>query len=167
MNKEQEQELLENVKSLTDRMTMVDEVFKQLRVGRNMVLVFQCGHSGLYLPGDFVKNWGRGYGIGLGPHPVSEVLDTDYYTDPPAITPDIQSLEQIMHPVGNTFAQVDYMLVDEAIAADNMAVLAVADPYMRKRMAIIRGKQLQNPKSRLRNMAVAWERAGRNLQGAY
>jgi len=166
VNKEAEEALLANVKSITDRLDMVDEVFKQLRVGRKMTLVFQCGHSGLYLPGDYVKNWGRDYGIGLGPHPVSEVLDTDYHTDPPAITSETQSIEQIMHPVGNSFAQVDHMLVDEDVAAANMAVLAVADPYMRKRAAIVRGKQLQNPKSKLRNMAVAWDRAGRNLQGS-
>ena len=166
MNKEAEEALLANVKSLTDRMDMVDQVFKQLRVGRNMVLVFQCGHSGLYLPGDYVKNWGRGYGIGLGPHPVSEVLDTDYHTDPPAITPEIQSIEQIMHPVGNSMAQVDYMLVDEAVARENMAVLAAEDPHMKRRAAIVRGKQLVNAKSRLRNMAAAWERAGRIYQGS-
>jgi len=167
VNKEAEEALLANVKSITDRLDLVDEVFKQLRVGRNMVLVFQCGHSGLYLPGDYVKNWGRGYGIGLGPHPVSEVLDTDYHTDPPAITPEIQSIEQIMHPVGNSMAQVDYMLVEESVAKANMAVLASADPHMRARAGIVRRKQLDNPKSRLRNMAVAWERAGRNLVGAY
>jgi len=167
VNKETEEALLANVKSLTDRMDLVDEVFKQLRVGRTMVLAFQCGHSGLYLPGDFVKNWGRGYGIGLGPNPVSEVLDTDYFTDPPAITGEIRSLEQIMHPVGNCLSQVDYMLVEEAVYEQNKAVLAVEDPYMTKRAAIIRAKQVDNPKSKLRNMAVAWDRAGRNLQGVY
>lgn len=166
MTKEEEEALLANVKSLTDHKTMVDEVFKQMRVGRNMILVFQCGHSGLYLPGDYVKNWGRAYGVGLGPNPVSEVLDTDYHTDPPAITPEIQSIEQIMHPIGNSLAQVDYMLVEETAAADSMAVLAAADPYMRRRAAIVRGKQMVNPRSRLRNMAVAWDRAGRNPQGS-
>jgi len=159
MNKEQEEALLANVKSLTDRMTMVDEVFRQLKVGRKMVLAFQCGHSGLYLPGDYVKNWGRGYGIGLGPHPVSEVLDTDYFTAPPPITPETESLDQIMHPVGNSFAQVDYMLVDEAVMASDAAILAKDDPHMRKRSSIVRNKQMINPRSRLPNMAALWHMA--------
>lgn len=156
MNQEKEKELLDNVKSLTDRMTLVDEVFKQLKVGRKMVLAFQCGHSGLYLPGDFVKNWGRGYGIGLGPHPVSEVLDTDYHTAPPAITPETESLDQIMHPVGTSFAQVDYMLVDEAVFNSEAAVLVRDDPHMRKRASIVRNKQMINPRSKLPNMAALW-----------
>lgn len=165
MSPEQELDLLENVKSLTDHMTMVDQVFAQLKVGKKMVLAFQCGHSGLYLPGDYVKNWGRGYGIGLGPNPVSEVLDTDYYTDPPAISNDTQSFDQIMHPVGNSFAQVDYMLVDEEAFNKGQAILARDDGFMRTRVKIVREKQLENPRSKLRNMAVAWERAGRVLKG--
>jgi len=163
MNKEQEQELLDNVKSLTDRMTMVDEVFKQLRVGREMVLAFQCGHSGLYLPGDYVKNWGRPYGVGLGPHPVSEVLDTDYYTNPPAITPEIESFDQIMHPVGTSFAQVDYMLVERAAFEENSAVLVKDDAHMRIRARIVRQKQLANPRSKLRILQMAWNQAGKQV----
>jgi len=163
MNEQQERELLENVKSLTDHMKMVDEVFKQLRVGRNMVLAFQCGHSGLYLPGDYVKNWGRGYGIGLGPTPVSEVLDTDYMTAPPAITPEIQDISQIMHPVGNSLAQVDYMLVDQDAFEENSAVLHKDDPHMRLRARIVRDKQLQNPRGRLRIMQMNWETSGKKV----
>jgi len=159
MNEQQEQELIENVKSLTDRMTMVDEVFKQLRVGRSMVLAFQCGHSGLYLPGDYVKNWGRGYGSGLGPNPVSEVLDTDYFTAPPEITPDIRKIEDIAHPVGATFAQVDYMLVDSEAYEANRAILAKSDPFMDARMKIIYPKQLVNKNSRLPVMRMKWLQA--------
>jgi len=161
MEKQTEQELLENVKSLTDHMKMVDEVFTKLRVGRNMVLAFQCGHSGLYLPGDYVKNWGRGYGIGLGPNPVSEVLDSDYFTNPPAITEDTQSIEQIMHPVGNSFAQVDYMLVDQAAFDENSAVLVKDDPFMKLRARIVREKQMVNPRSKLKFMHMAWAQAGK------
>lgn len=161
MKQEEIQTLLDNVKSLTDRMTMVDEVFKQLRVGRKMVLAFQCGHSGLYLPGDYVKNWGRGYGIGLGPNPVSEVLDTDYFTAPPTITVETESFDAVMHPVGPSFAQVDYMLVDEDAFNANTAVLDKEDPKMRRRATIVRGKQLRNPRSKLRTLAMAWDQAGK------
>lgn len=163
MNPEQEQQLLANVKSLTDHMTMVDEVFRQLKVGREMVLAFQCGHSGLYLPGDYVKEWGRDYGIGLGPHPVSEVLDSDYHTPPAKITHDIEEWEQIMHPVGNTFAQVDYMLVEVSALEENSAILVKDDLKMKRRAAILRGKQMVNKKSKLPILAVAWRQAGRDV----
>jgi len=148
--------LEENLKSVTDHTKLVDDVFKAMKVGRSMVLAFQCGHSGLYMPADYVKNWGRGYGIGHGPHPVSEVLDTDYHTAPPAITPETESLDQIMHPVGTTFAQVDYMLVDEAVFNSEAAVLVRDDPHMRKRSSIVRNKQMINPRSKLPNMAALW-----------
>jgi len=164
LTEQQEQELLENVRSVTDHMKMVDEVFRQMRVGQNMVLAFQCGHSGLYLPADYVKNWGRGYGVGLGPHPVSEVLDTDYFTAPPRITEDIEDFDQIMHPVGNTFAQVDYMLVEETAFQQNAAILVKDDPKMRRRIEVIRPKQLANSKGRLRVLQVAWIEAGKALK---
>lgn len=161
MDAAQEQALIENVKSLTDKMTMVDKVFEKLRVGQNMVLAFQCGHSQLYFPGDYLKQWGRLYGIGLGPTPVSEVLDTDYYTAPPTITNEIKSLDQIMHPVGNCFAQVDAMLVEESAYNAAQAILAIDDPYMDKRIAIIRPKQLENPLSKMGILAAMWAQKGR------
>lgn len=163
MTPEQEQQLLENVKSLTDHMTMVDEVFKQLKVGREMTLAFQCGHSGLYLPPDYVKEWGRDYGVGLGPHPVSEVLDSDYHTPPAKITHDIESFDQIMHPVGNTFAQVDYMLVEVNAYEQGLAILVRDDAKMKRRASIIRAKQMVNKKSKLPILAVAWRQAGREV----
>lgn len=161
MTPEQEQQLLANVKSLTDKMGLVDKVFAAARIGVDMVLAFQCGHSGLYLPADYVKMWGRDYGIGLGPHPVSEVLDSDYYTPPPAITPDIESWDQIMHPVGNSMAQVDYMLVERSAMEANLAILVKDDPKMKKRVAVVRENQMMNPKSKLPILAVAWRQAGR------
>jgi len=157
MNKEEEAALLANVKSITDRLDIVDKVFKQLKVGQKMVLAFQCGHSGLYFPADYVKEWGRLYGIGLGPHPVSEVLDSDYHTDPPDITRETRSLDQIMHPIGNCFAQVDHMLVEEGAYKDNLAVLDKDDPFMDARAAICRAKQDIHPKSKRRVMRVLWE----------
>lgn len=159
LTEQKEIELLENVKSLTDHMHLVDEVFKQMRVGRNMVLAFQCGHSGLYLPGDYVKNWGRGYGIGLGPNPVSEVLDSDYHTKPAPISDDMDSIDQIMHPVGNSFAQVDYMLVEEEALLLNSAILAKDDGGMRKRIPILRKNQMKNPLSKIAIARAMWTQA--------
>ncbi|MEK6283952.1 MAG: hypothetical protein AABN95_26675 [Acidobacteriota bacterium] len=145
-----------DLKAVTSRLTLIDEIIKASKLGRDMRMVFRCNHSGLHLPSDYIKEWGTLYGIGLGPDPVSEVLDTDYNVDPPAITPAIRSIEQIMHPVGNVRVQVDMDLV----SADdlNLAILVKDDPYMIERARIVRGKQLINPKGRLRVMQAAWER---------
>lgn len=157
MTKEEEQKLLADVKSLTDRMTLVDEVMKQQGQGRDMVVAFRCGHSELLFPGDYLREWGRLYGIGLGPHPVSEVLDTDYHTDPPAITPEIESIEQIMHPVGVSFAQVDHVLVTKKAFEAGKAILTKDDPFMRSRARIVRAKQLVHPRSKLRLLQTAFD----------
>lgn len=162
MTEQEEQALLANVKSLTDRMTMVDEVFRQAKLGRDMVPVFQCGHSGLYLPGDYIRGWGKDYGIGLGQHPVSECLDSDYDTAPPPITPEIRSIEQIMHPLHTTCAQVDMLLVERSAYEDDRLILAKEDPYLESRARLVRRKQLAHPKSRIRNMQAAWAALGRN-----
>ena len=149
MTPEQETKLLADVKSVTDRMTMVDKVFKAARLGVNLRPVFQCGASGLYYPGDYVRNWGKPYGIGLGPHPVSESLQSEYDVDPPAITPQIRSLDQIMHPLRASCAQMDLLLIDIDDKADGFAVVAVEDLDCVRRAAIIIIKQRANPLSRL------------------
>lgn len=151
------EEIEMDLKAVTDNVgRMMDQIAQ-----KGFVPVFQCGHSGLYFPGDYVKGWGRLYGIGLGIHPVSEVLDTDYETAPPIITPDVRSIEQILHPVGNTLAQVDLMLVHPSQVQGNEAVLAQRDPMMDRRMSIVRQKQLKNPASRVPTMYAAWKQARR------
>lgn len=161
MTEAQEQEMLANVKSLTDHMRMVDEVFRALKVGRNMALVFRCGHSGLYFRGDFLRGWGRDYGIGLGPDPVSEVLNSDYDIALPALTRDIRDINQIMFPVASTRAQVDALLVDvDAVtAAGEWAVLAKDDPDMYERAGIVRARQIRNPRGGpLLSLETEWRR---------
>jgi len=127
---------------------------------KGFVPAFTCNHSGLLLPGDYVKDWGRGYGIGLGPDPVSEVLDSDYDTPPPAITPLIRRIEQIMHPVGPCFAQVDRVMVHPDAFKEQKAIVAADDPEMEQRAVIVRGNQLKNSRGRLRTMQAAWEAKG-------
>jgi len=99
----------------------------------------------LFYPGDYAKNYGRKYGIGLGPDPVSECLDSEYDTAPPAITPEIRRIEQIMFPVRNSKAQLDLMLVSPEEYAANRAILAIDDPRMEARATLVRAKQLKNP----------------------
>lgn len=162
MTEQEEIDLLANVKSITDHLTIVDEILKANRMGRNMVMAFQCGESGLYYPPDYVKNWGKLYGIGLGPSPVSESLQSEYDVAPPAITPETQSLEQIMHPLRSSCAQMDLDLVDASVFGSGAAVLVTADPLMRKRAPILYAKQIANPRGRLGATRAAWSNMGRS-----
>lgn len=138
-------EIEANLKAVTDRVGgLMDEVR-----GKGLVPAFRCGHSGLYFGGDYIKQWGRKYGIGLGPSPVSEVLDSRYECAPPKLTAAIRSIDQIMHPLMHTAAQVDMVMVRPEVLEAESAVPAILDPYMRQRVSIIMRKQLVNPQSRL------------------
>jgi hypothetical protein len=107
-----------------------------------LVAAFRCSHSGLYYPADYVKEWGRKYGVGLGSKPVSEVLNSEY------LFPAAKGLNgKMMHPVGNTYSQVDFCYVEEAEYNKNQAILQSDDPTLEARSAIIREKQSQNPRS--------------------
>lgn len=161
MNEDQEKELLENIKSITDRLDIVDKIFAANRLGHNMVMAFQCGESGLYYPADYIKRWGQVYGIGLGPHPVSESLQSEYDVSPPLLTPEIQDLTQLMHPLRVSGAQMDLDLVDNEHYLANAAILVSGDPLMRKRVPILYEKQCKNPRGRLGQARAAWAMNGR------
>ncbi len=161
MTEQKEMELLANVKSITDHLTIVDEILKANRMGRNMVMAFQCGESGLYYPANYIKDWGKKFGIGLGPHPVSESLQSEYDVAPPAITPETLDLAQIMHPIRSSCAQMDLDLVDASVFASESAVLVAEDPNMRKRAPILYAKQVANPRGRLGAMRAAWVNLGK------
>lgn len=150
------EELEVDLRAVTTRLTVIDKIVKAADLGQEMILVFRCNHSGLYFPSDYIKEWGRLYGIGLGPDPVSEVLDTDYSISPPEITPDIRTPDQIMHPVGHCRVQVDMHL---APAEDiQYAIPAHEDPGMFERAKVIRSRQMVNPRSRLPMVMLAWDR---------
>jgi len=144
-------------KQTTDHMTMVDSVFAASKQGLNMVPVFQCTHSGLYLPADWGKNWKK-YATGLGPVPVSPVLDSQYHIDPPAITAKTRRIEQIMHPVAHIKSDVQLITVTAAAAKDpkNQMIMMADDPDMELRSVILRNNQLKNPKGRLGLVQAAW-----------
>ncbi len=159
MTEEQLAEMEANLRAVTDKVgRLMDQVAE-----KGFIPVFRCGHSGLYFKGDYIKEWGRLYGIGLGPDPKSEVLDTDYHCPPPAITPDIRRIEQIMHPVRVSGAQVDLLMVDAAEASTRWAIPEREDVDMYRRIEIIRPKQLVNPKSQIPQMHASWERARKGL----
>lgn len=143
--------------SVTDQVGKLMDLVMQ----KGFIPAFRCGHSGLWLPGDYVKEWGRKYGIGLGPTPVSEVLDSLYEIAPPAITPDIRRIEQVMHPVQVSMAQVDFDMVAPVDVQAASAIMECEDPAMEKRAAIVYQRQLMNPNSRVPLMRSSWLNQGR------
>lgn len=102
------------------------------------VRAYRCARTGVFFPGDYVEQWGRKYGIGLGPTPISEAL-VNMYSDPVVKS---AKLNETMHPLGNALGQVDLVEVDEAEYLANKAVLAVEDPDYQIRGQIMRGRQL-------------------------
>jgi len=113
--------------------------------------VFQCSHSGLLLPPDYQKGWGTKYGIGLGPNIVSECVDVNYTDGLPRLDA-VQDVEQLSYPTGPTFAQVDAIDVPyetwEDVPEELKLILRKDDPRGFRRAAVIRAKQLENPKAR-------------------
>ena len=99
---------------------------------------FRCSRTGVLYPADYVEEWGRKYGIGLGPVPVSEAL-TNTYDAPVA---EAKADMRTMHPVAVCQAQVDLVNVTEEEFAEKAAVLHNDDPDYDVRARIMRGKQL-------------------------
>lgn len=147
-----------SLKAFTDRLTFLDQVVTDNRLGVDTVLAFQCGHSRLYLPDDYIKEWGRLYGIGLGPTPVSEVFDTDYDTPPAELSEGIKRVEQLMHPIGHCRVQVDAVLVPRAVYEAEKAILEYEDPDKEERAAVVWQRQLVNPRSQVPMIMLKWER---------
>jgi hypothetical protein len=115
-----------------------------------MVKAFRCSHSGLYYPADYVKEWGRKYGIGLGEKPVSECHDTQY------LNPAVRGNDgKEMHPTGVTGAQVDFCHVDETEYNANRAIIDLDDPNFLQRAEILKSKQSINRKSKTYDAAKA------------
>jgi len=115
-----------------------------------MVTLFRCAGSGLFFPPDYVEQWGRKYGKGLGPRVVSEVMETDWQR-PCAIPKNLRSPDQVMYPMGNRCAQVDAITMTEDEAKKSpMAVLLADDPFYVKIAKLVRDKQLKNSNGRLK-----------------
>ena len=102
---------------------------------------FRCSRTGMCYPDDYVEQWGRKYGIGLGPTPVSEALVSEY-NGPIA---QVSDQNMLMHPLATCKAQIDYI---EKVSAEDIAagkdkpILAVDDPLIMTRGPMMRAKQL-------------------------
>lgn len=119
------------------------------------VKAFRCSHSGKYYPHDYAKEWGRKYGIGLGPVPVSECLDT---IEGQPIVESSDDEATLMRPVGVTCAQVDFVEVEESEYEANRLILAIEDPRMITRSEILRRNQRKKSASMEQRFKLLEER---------
>jgi len=97
---------------------------------------FRCARTGVMYPADYVEQWGRSYGIGLGPTPVSEALVNDY--DKPVVT----SVDgQSMHPLSVCAAQIDCVDVPEMEYNEKKGILHIHDIGYQRRAKLMIEKQ--------------------------
>jgi len=106
---------------------------------------FQCSHSGLLYPENYIKEWGTTYGRGMGPEPVSMVYDTCYGVNPsiPSDTRSRRGNASIMHPVKVCRAQIDLVEVTPEEFKKRKALLP-GNPAIRE---ILMEKQKKNKRS--------------------
>jgi hypothetical protein len=102
-----------------------------------MMKAFRCSRTGMMFPADYVEQWGKTYGIGLGPVPVSEALVNDYERE---IAGDGDTG---MHPLSVCKSQVDMVEVDEKEFDSKKAIIDIDDPKLRIRGQLMREKQLE------------------------
>jgi len=115
------------------------------------MLAYRCRHSGLLFPEDYPKQWGRLYGIGMGPVPLSEVLDShSYLSEAKAYN------GQMMRPVGVSYAGIDLVEVTLEEFEAKKAILAKDDPEMILRTDIMQVKQRER---RLAEARVVFQKA--------
>jgi len=125
------------------RLTALDAIVAAEKLGRPKTLAFRCAHSGLYFPPTYIKDWGRVTGIGLGPEPVSECLDTVYdgVTFPPMDR--VRDVEALARPHVVTMAQLDLAAVPVEEFQAAQLILAIDDPDCEERGKILLEKQIQ------------------------
>jgi len=143
-----------NLKTVTDSRKDIDG----LQSGK-MQLWFRCSQSGLYYPADYIAQWGRKYGIGLGKAPVSESLYT-MWEQKVANPARLKSVTQIMYPLGVSKAQVDSHIVPANFINGSAAIIDLDDPFMDERAGIVREKQFHNKNGKLRALLAIHDKGG-------
>lgn len=106
------------------------------------VKAFRCSRTGLFYPSDYVEQWGRKYGRGLGTVPVSEAVVNMYRRKP------VYGRDGLMsHPIANCRAQVDMVEIEEADYLANLAILHIDDPDYQKRGELMHHKGMVKEQS--------------------
>lgn len=131
-----------SLKTVTDRIDMLDPL-----VQGKQHMYFMCLHSQKLFPHDYIKEWGKKYGIGLGGDPRSECLDSDYNVRPSL--EGIRTIEDIMHPCKISGAPLDVVFLAAPAPESMRLITAREDRDGRKRGILLRKKQLKNPLNRI------------------
>lgn len=131
-----------NLLTVTDRLDMLDPLIQS-----KQHMYFRCLHSGKFFPADYIKEWGRKYGIGLGGDPRSEALDSDYYTRPSL--EGIKTIEDIMHPCKISGAPLDVAFLSKVPPADQLLITSQGDRDGSRRGRLMRANQLRNPLNKI------------------
>ena len=137
-------EIEANLKAITDRLDHLDP----LVTGKEF-LFFRCSHSGKFFPGDYVKEWGRRYGVGIGGEVRSEALDTMYEVDP-MLHKSLRSIKQIMHPCKVSGAPVIPVFLAKIPARKDLLIPEFEDKYGDARAEILLSYQMKNKRSKIR-----------------
>lgn len=146
-NPDNPEEMMEQLLTITT----IHGVQEHIQTGEKIVL-FQCEGTGLYFPGDYLEMWGRKYGLGLGPKPISECLETAWHKKI-AYPEDLKTVEQIMYPLMNGGHDIGAVILSpKDVAKCPMAVLGINDPFIVKRGKILRQKQLENKNGLLKQI---------------
>lgn len=101
-----------------------------------MALVYVCARTNIVFPPDYVEEWGRKYGHGFGPVPISEGLVNDYWL------PVVGSGDNAMHPLSVCRSQVDRIKMSEEEFAETAAILQIDDQKMINRAELMKLKQI-------------------------
>jgi len=118
-----------------------------------MPKVIRCNKCGLCYPEDYIQEFGRKYGRGLGKTAVCEGLSSNYHRP---IMPRGQlatSVEQLMHPLSICRGTVGMATVTAEELKENTPILAVGDKGMKLRAPIMR--EIQAEKSASLRAAIA------------
>lgn len=97
---------------------------------------FKCLRTGLLYPADYYEEWGRKYGVGLGPVPVSEAFVNMYTQKTCGVG------EKEMFPFGRCFAQVQLVTVTDAEYNEKKAITDLEDPSYSARNAVMQARQV-------------------------
>jgi len=141
------------LKTVTDRLDHLDPL-----IAGKEVMYFRCLHSGKFFPADYIKEWGRKYGIGLGGDPRSECLDSQYHVKPSL--EGIKTLDDIMHPCKISGAPLDVVYAARKAPASSLLITSQNDRYGEKRSRIMRANQLKNKENRIAALTAVAVRDG-------
>lgn len=101
------------------------------------MIAYRCRHSGMYVPEDWVKDWGRHPGThGLGPTPISPCHDSQEYQ------PKAEDFaKELMHPTGLAHAELDWVDITPEEFESKKLILPNEDNGNMRVVTLMKAKQ--------------------------